>query len=393
MEFAYLPFGLKAHFDANPKDLDLLKHDKVLSKEPPAPHLKDVPEYLLDPKTQEASKMVKLARAPMGQDKPARKKGPKKRGSGRYCLYVTTDYTFFLRAKGKCTAAHYQPWPKICFTPTTMDHTQVHVSTPEWRKINTDAAWRDFKAYVVGVAPNQNDDIINSWCAPVFPGTPLKAEDQAVLLAVSLALNSEWSKIWLESDALIVVEALAHSRHHVLYSRAPNLDEHCSSVLQVRYEHHSSVLQVLEQIGVSEDKLQNMIRVWNKIDLPEDDEMHALLDAEEVEFENLLGEADGSVLSETLSQDNSGEGIDPSKTVYGDDEDVAEQSAGELECEEDQDYLSELSSGELDNLEITSNSPGSSIGQAQSASSDERHWSFKCGPDVKTYTVTGVGLQ
>lgn len=57
---------LKAHFETNPKDLDLLKHDKVLSKKPPAPHLRDVPDYLVDPKTQEASKIVKLARAAMG---------------------------------------------------------------------------------------------------------------------------------------------------------------------------------------------------------------------------------------------------------------------------------------------------------------------------------------
>ncbi|KAL1215698.1 DEAD-box ATP-dependent RNA helicase 16 [Cardamine amara subsp. amara] len=57
---------LKAHFEANPRDLDLLKHDKLLSKTAPAPHLRDLPEYLVDPKTQEASKMVKLARAAMG---------------------------------------------------------------------------------------------------------------------------------------------------------------------------------------------------------------------------------------------------------------------------------------------------------------------------------------
>lgn len=30
---------------------------------PPAPHLRDVPAYLLDPTTQEASKIVKLASA------------------------------------------------------------------------------------------------------------------------------------------------------------------------------------------------------------------------------------------------------------------------------------------------------------------------------------------
>ncbi|KAK9097103.1 hypothetical protein Sjap_022600 [Stephania japonica] len=43
---------------------------------------------------------------------------------------------------------------------------------------------------------------------------------------------------------------------HVLDSSAENLEEQ-----------RSSVLQVLQQIGVPEDKLQNMIEVWNKIDL------------------------------------------------------------------------------------------------------------------------------
>ncbi|KAJ9170527.1 hypothetical protein P3X46_018628 [Hevea brasiliensis] len=66
---------LKAHFKANPRDLDLLKHDKVLSKKPPAPHLRDVPDYLLDPTTKEASKMVKLARAAMGNNNSARRQG------------------------------------------------------------------------------------------------------------------------------------------------------------------------------------------------------------------------------------------------------------------------------------------------------------------------------
>ncbi|KAL7231619.1 hypothetical protein ACSBR2_009785 [Camellia fascicularis] len=40
---------------------------------------------------------------------------------------------------------------------------------------------------------------------------------------------------------------------HVLDSSAPNLDEH-----------RETVLQVLKQIGVSDEKLQNMIEVWNK---------------------------------------------------------------------------------------------------------------------------------
>lgn len=37
-------------------------------------------------------------------------------------------------------------------------------------------------------------------------------------------------------------------------STAPNLEEH-----------RSTVLGVLQQIGVSEEKLENMIEVWNKV--------------------------------------------------------------------------------------------------------------------------------
>ncbi|CAL4927094.1 unnamed protein product [Urochloa decumbens] len=75
---------LKSHFEENPRDLDLLKHDKLLSsKEIPA-HLRDVPDYLIDPKTKEASNAVKLSRAAMGIDKPQRRKRQGfKGGSGK----------------------------------------------------------------------------------------------------------------------------------------------------------------------------------------------------------------------------------------------------------------------------------------------------------------------
>jgi 50S ribosomal subunit-associated GTPase HflX len=41
---------------------------------------------------------------------------------------------------------------------------------------------------------------------------------------------------------------------HVLDSSAPNIEEH-----------RSTVLQVLQQIGVSQDKINSMIEVWNKV--------------------------------------------------------------------------------------------------------------------------------
>ena len=58
---------------------DLLKHDKILSKKPPAPHLRDVPDYLVDPVTQEASKVIKLARAAMGNIQSGRRRGFKRK--------------------------------------------------------------------------------------------------------------------------------------------------------------------------------------------------------------------------------------------------------------------------------------------------------------------------
>ncbi|KAL5724821.1 RNA helicase [Ranunculus cassubicifolius] len=73
---------LKAHFEVNPKDLDLLKHDRVLSKKLPPDHLRAVPEYLLDATTKEATKIIKLARAAMGNNnnnKPSRRQGSGKR--------------------------------------------------------------------------------------------------------------------------------------------------------------------------------------------------------------------------------------------------------------------------------------------------------------------------
>ncbi|GAV57689.1 DEAD domain-containing protein/Helicase_C domain-containing protein [Cephalotus follicularis] len=70
---------LKGHFEVNPRDLDLLKHDKDLSKQSPASHLRDVPDYLLDTTTREASKMVKLARAAMGNNNSACRQGSKRK--------------------------------------------------------------------------------------------------------------------------------------------------------------------------------------------------------------------------------------------------------------------------------------------------------------------------
>lgn len=98
---------LKAHFQNNPKDLDLLKHDKSLSKKAPASHLRDVPEYLLDPITQEASKIVKLSSAAMGRNtNSARRKGFKGKSRNRdplksFSAEVSKQSKGAMKRKGK----------------------------------------------------------------------------------------------------------------------------------------------------------------------------------------------------------------------------------------------------------------------------------------------------
>lgn len=69
--------------------------------------------------------------------------------------------------------------------------------------------------------------------------------------------------VWLQNVFAILLEKLVNAirvlrdykfLQHVLDSSAPNLDEH-----------REAVMQVLEKLGVSQEKLQNMIEVWNKV--------------------------------------------------------------------------------------------------------------------------------
>ncbi|KAJ6813675.1 DEAD-box ATP-dependent RNA helicase 16 [Iris pallida] len=73
---------LTAHFEHNPRDLELLKHDKLLSKKAPPVHLRNVPSYLIDPVVKEGSKHIKLSREAMGLNKSRRRPGLRS-GSGK----------------------------------------------------------------------------------------------------------------------------------------------------------------------------------------------------------------------------------------------------------------------------------------------------------------------
>ncbi|CAH9110808.1 unnamed protein product [Cuscuta epithymum] len=151
---------------------------------------------------------------------------------------------------------------------------------------------------------------------------------------------------------------------HVLDSSAPNLDEQ-----------RETVLQVLEQIGVSEEKLENMIEVWNKIDIEEGKRHFVECDNQEVEEEE---------------NDEIG------------DEDVGPE--GELEAEKgDLSGTWLASDGEQDDLWVDYDD--STIGSGDSNASwaaPSRGWmrsrernlrSQPLSSHVKTSAITGVGLQ
>eukprot|EP00252_Welwitschia_mirabilis_P002952 TRINITY_DN1295_c0_g1_i1.p1 TRINITY_DN1295_c0_g1~~TRINITY_DN1295_c0_g1_i1.p1 ORF type:complete len:589 (+),score=118.29 TRINITY_DN1295_c0_g1_i1:418-2184(+) len=70
---------LKAHFEDNPKDLELLKHDKILSKTHPSAHLRAIPDYLMDSTTKAASKAVRLAIEAMGKSQQRQHSWPHKK--------------------------------------------------------------------------------------------------------------------------------------------------------------------------------------------------------------------------------------------------------------------------------------------------------------------------
>ncbi|BAT80853.1 hypothetical protein LR48_Vigan07g033800 [Vigna angularis] len=140
---------------------------------------------------------------------------------------------------------------------------------------------------------------------------------------------------------------------HVVDSSAPNLDEH-----------RTTVLQVLRQIGVSEEKLRNMIEVWNKIDMEEEcmdvDEYVVDEDEEGVEVEDdvkseLLAENEGmkEVGFEAMEEKEYSDGW-----LYDDDDDLGDE-------------------GDRQNQSI------------------EKHSGLdkESGPHVKTSAITGVGLQ
>ncbi|KAL6224988.1 hypothetical protein ACLB2K_003842 [Fragaria x ananassa] len=168
---------------------------------------------------------------------------------------------------------------------------------------------------------------------------------------------------------------------HVLDCTAPNLEEH-----------RSTVLHVLEQIGVSKEKLENMIEVWNKIDSEGEDGgmdvKESLEDGEDGDVSSLSGE-DDDVESE----------LSPGAANYKAYDPFSEMSAENLEALDDQelDYQSEDNQdpGVEGVLCMGSNSADEQQSEYPKdwAVDKELQSQVPSGPHVRTSAITGVGLQ
>ncbi|KAH0670970.1 hypothetical protein KY290_026402 [Solanum tuberosum] len=171
---------------------------------------------------------------------------------------------------------------------------------------------------------------------------------------------------------------------HVLDSSAPNLNEQ-----------REAVLQVLGQIGVSEQKLQNMIEVWNKIDLREDFVGDGYCNEDEVPSGS---EENNDVKSNKLCEED--------LLDYDDNEDEDFEQSGKLgEVIDDQqgNYYDELVSGDEQDSWIDYNGSLVGCGSAEVQQNDlsnkwevvrsENQFGSESAPHVKTSALTGVGLQ
>lgn len=164
---------------------------------------------------------------------------------------------------------------------------------------------------------------------------------------------------------------------HVLDSSAPFIDEN-----------RQSVMEVLRKINVPEEKLENMIEVWNKIDLQEESsEMCELDDGD------YSGEEDADVTSDQLAGE-----LDDCK-VSGDIEDDIHHEQGDysddwLSCDDEQETRVSYDDCSIGSTTVNDQPDEVSVDRksAAGAAKGSQTQPESSGP-VKISAVTGVGLQ
>ncbi|OWM83678.1 hypothetical protein CDL15_Pgr004108 [Punica granatum] len=87
---------------------------------------------------------------------------------------------------------HSAPWA----SPRTDDmlHDNIPPKTPDlgWTKPNTDTTRSNLASCILGVATSPDNEVIFSWFSKASTTSPLQAEGQAVLLALSITLDRGW---------------------------------------------------------------------------------------------------------------------------------------------------------------------------------------------------------
>ena len=79
---------------------------------------------------------------------------------------------------------------------------------PGWIKVNVDAAWTSAKAALAVVARDSHGSLCSIWARTSSHRSPLLAEAEALLWAVSIAKREKWSHVLFEGDSKIYINAL-----------------------------------------------------------------------------------------------------------------------------------------------------------------------------------------
>ncbi|KAL6530006.1 hypothetical protein OROMI_028651 [Orobanche minor] len=166
---------------------------------------------------------------------------------------------------------------------------------------------------------------------------------------------------------------------HVLDSSAPNLDEH-----------RETVMQVLGRIGVSAEKLRNMVEVWNKVDI--------------LEEKSAITELDGEDHSSSFSDDEDADVTSQQSTnQLADEEDIeaelSDEDLGDTICHEQYDSCENrlLCDDEQEDpwVDYNGRSIGCEIvnGQENEAAVEGSESQLESTCHVKTSAIARVGLQ
>ncbi|XP_059639943.1 GTP-binding protein At3g49725, chloroplastic [Cornus florida] len=202
-----------------------------------------------------------------------------------------------------------------------------------------------------------------------------------VLLSDTVGFISDLPVLLVESFHATLEEVVeADLLVHVLDSSAPNLDEQ-----------RDTVLQVLKDMKVSEEKIQNMIEVWNKIDLQEE-EMGSdkNLDDEEDELGSFSGKEVDDVASEQLSEEGADDYYDDIASDGTVDDQQGDYSDGWLSSVDGQEAINE--DGQFMGWETPCDQQSELSNDCRKIGKDSCSQAQSV-PHVKISAIMGVGLQ